>query len=81
MVTIDRPQPKALQTVHIKQEIWQRERPCNGVWEEFKVTTLASGQNRTFEHITWNVQVNKKLLSITGIYCPPPNDRVTNSIY
>ena len=46
-----------------------------------KVTTLASGQNRTFEHVTWNVQVNKKSLSITHIYHPPPNDRVTNTMF
>ena len=46
----------------------------------FEVTTLALGQNRTFQHITWNVQVNKKSLSITGIYHLPPKDRVTNSI-
>ena len=49
--------------------------------KNFEVTALALGQNRTFECITWNVKVNKKLLFITDIYNLPSKDRVTNSMF
>ena len=82
MVTIDRPQPRALQTVHINEgKLAMGGGLAMVCRKKFEVTTLTSGQNRTFEHITWIVQVNKKSLSITGIYHPPPKDRVTNSMF
>ena len=48
--------------------------------KNFEVTNLVTGQSRTFEHIKWNIQVNKKSLPISSIYHLPPKDRVTNSM-
>ena len=38
-------------------------------------------ENRTFEHITWNIIMNKRSLSITGIYCLPSKDSITKSMF
>ena len=81
MVAFDIPPPRAIQTVHIEQENWQSGGFAPVCRKNFEVTTLASGQTRTFEHVTWNVQVDKKLLSIAGTYHPPPKGRVTNSMF
>ena len=49
--------------------------------KNFEVTTLASGQNKTF--LTYNMECpsEQEVISITGIYHPPQKDRVTNSMF
>ena len=77
----NRPQLRTLQTVHIKEETGKEGGLAMVSRKNFEITTLGSGQNRTFEHITWHVQVNKKSLSITGTFHLPPKGRVINSMF
>ena len=45
------------------------------------VKSLDQANNHTYEHASWQINHKKNSLTVTGIYHPPPKDRITNSMF
>ena len=45
------------------------------------VKQVAKGQTRSFEYATWSLMRRRKTITITGIYHPPPKDKITNGMF
>ena len=46
-----------------------------------EVKLVAKGQTRSFEYVTWMLTMRWKTITVTGIYHPPPKDRITNGMF
>ena len=46
-----------------------------------EVKLVAKGQTRFFEYATCSLRMRRKTITITGIYHPPPKDKITNGMF
>ena len=46
-----------------------------------EVKLVAKGQTRSFEYVTWSLTIKRKTITVTGIYYPPPKDKITNGMF
>ena len=47
----------------------------------YKVSLISHTQTHSLEHATRLMEIRKKPVHITGIYHPPPKDRITNAMF
>ena len=46
-----------------------------------EVKLVAKGQTRSFEYATWSLTMRRKTITVTGIYHPPPKDKITKAMF
>ena len=46
-----------------------------------EVKLVAKGQARSFQYATWSLTMRRKAVTITGIYHPPPKDKITSGMF